>query len=108
MLLVGVAAVQRKLSLVHEKSLVIDDQSALVMSWDWSAAGLAEARDFAVHTTHRHEVDEIAACFDADWQHLHFKPHGTLRLVWGLLNARERVADFIDAARLTLVVQNAR
>ena len=41
--------------------------------------------------------DEIAACFDADWQHQHFKPHGRLRLVWGPLNARERIAGFIDA-----------
>jgi phosphatidylserine/phosphatidylglycerophosphate/cardiolipin synthase-like enzyme len=103
-----VADAWHKLSVVHEKSLVIDDASALVMSCDWSSAGLAEARDFAVHTTHRHEVDEIAACFDADWQHLHFKPHGKLRLVWGPLNARERVAEFIDAARHTLLVQNAR
>jgi phosphatidylserine/phosphatidylglycerophosphate/cardiolipin synthase-like enzyme len=105
---VDVADAPHKLSVVHEKSLVIDDASALVMSCDWAGASLAEARDFAVHTTHRHEVDEIAACFDADWQHLHFKPHGRLRLVWGPLNARERMAEFIDAARHTLVVQNAR
>ena len=105
---VEVADAPHKLSVVHEKSLVIDDASALVMSCDWAGASLAEARDFAVHTTHRHEVDEIAACFDADWQHLHFKPHGRLRLVWGPLNARERMAEFIDAARHTLVVQNAR
>jgi len=105
---VEVADAPHKLSVVHEKSLVIDDASAVVMSCDWSTAGLAEARDYAVHTTHRHEVDEIAACFDADWQHLHFKPHGRLRLVWGPLNARECVAGFIDGARHTLVVQNAR
>lgn len=105
---VEVADAPHKLSVVHEKSLVIDDTSALVMSCDWSSAGLAEARDFALHTTHRHEVDEIAACFDADWLHQHFKPHGRLRLVWGPLNARQRVAEFIDAARHTLVVQNAR
>jgi phosphatidylserine/phosphatidylglycerophosphate/cardiolipin synthase-like enzyme len=103
-----VADAPHKLSVVHEKSLVVDDAGALLMSCDWSAAGLSQARDFAVHTTNRHEVEEIAACFDADWQHQRFKPHGRLRLVWGPLNARERVADFIDAARQTLVVHNAR
>jgi phosphatidylserine/phosphatidylglycerophosphate/cardiolipin synthase-like enzyme len=105
-----VADAPHKLSVVHEKSLVIDDQHALVMSCDWTAAGLAEARDYAVLTKHRHEVDEIAACFDADWVHQGFKPHGhgRLRLAWGPLNARERLAEFIDAARHTLVVQNAR
>ena len=97
-----------KLSVVHEKSMVIDDAVAVIMTCDWSAAGLAQARDYAVHTTHRHEVEEVAACFDADWAHERYKPHGKLRLVWGPLNARERVADFIDAAKHSLVVQNAR
>ena len=105
-----VADAPHKLSLVHEKSLVVDDERALVMSGDWSTTGLAEARDYALLSTHRHEVDEIAACFDADWAHQGFKPHGhgRLRLMWGPLNARQRAADFIDAARHTLLVQNAR
>ena len=107
---VEVADAPHKLSVVHEKSLVVDDERALVMSCDWTAAGLAEARDYALLTKHRREVEEIAACFDADWAHQAFKPHGhgRLRLVWGPLNARQRIADFIDAARHTLVVQNAR
>jgi phosphatidylserine/phosphatidylglycerophosphate/cardiolipin synthase-like enzyme len=37
---VEVADASHELSVVHEKSLVIDDQSALVMSCDWSEAGL--------------------------------------------------------------------
>jgi len=107
---VEVADAPHKLSVVHEKSLVVDDERALVMSCDWTAAGLTEARDYAVLTKNRHEVEEITACFDADWAHQSFKPHGhgRLRLVWGPLNARERMAEFIDSARHTLVVQNAR
>ena len=105
-----VANAPHKLAVLHEKSLIIDDERALVMSCDWSAFGVTEARDYALLTTHRHEVDEIAACFDADWAHQDFKPHGhgRLRLVWGPLNARQRIADFMDSARRTLVVQNAR
>ena len=105
-----VANAPHKLSVLHEKSLVIDDERALVMSCDWDVFGVSQARDYLVLTTHRHEVDEIAACFDADWAHQGFKPHGhgRLRMVWGPLNARQRIADFIDAARHTLIVQNAR
>ena len=98
----------KKLSVVHEKSLVVDDQQVLIMSCDWSSDGLAGARDHAWLSTKRHEVAEVAACFDADWAHTPYKPHGKLHLVWGPINARERTADFIDAARHTLVVQNAR
>jgi phosphatidylserine/phosphatidylglycerophosphate/cardiolipin synthase-like enzyme len=103
-----VADAMHKLSFVHEKSLLVDDERALVMSCDWISGGTPEARDYAVLTTNRHEVEEIAACFDADWARERFKPHGRVRLVWGPLNARERVADFIDAAKHALVVQNAR
>ena len=79
---VEVADAPHKLSVVHEKSLVIDDERALVMSCDWTAAGLGEARDYALLSTHRHEVDEIAACFDADWAHQPFKPHGLAACGW--------------------------
>ena len=78
-----VANAPHKLAVLHEKSLVIDDERALVMSCDWSRFGVTEARDYAVLTTHRHEVDEIAACFDADWAHQDFKPHGHGRLRLG-------------------------
>ena len=40
---VEVADAPHKLSVVHEKSLVIDDQRALVMSCDWTAAGLSRS-----------------------------------------------------------------
>jgi phosphatidylserine/phosphatidylglycerophosphate/cardiolipin synthase-like enzyme len=105
-----VANAPHRLSVLHEKSFVIDDERALVMSCDWTTFGVTQARDYLVLTKNRHEVDEIAACFDADWAHQDFKPHGhgRLRLVWGPLNARQRIADFIDATRHTLVVQNAR
>jgi phosphatidylserine/phosphatidylglycerophosphate/cardiolipin synthase-like enzyme len=104
----GVADAWKKLSVVHEKSLVVDDERVLIMSCDWTTEGLSGARDLALLSTHRHEVEEVAACFDADWAHTPYKPHGKLRLVWGPLNARQRTADFIDAARHMLVVQNAR
>jgi len=103
-----VADAGKKLSVVHEKSLVVDDHTALVQSLDWSAAGFAEARDHAVATTHRHEVEEIAACFDADWQRKHFKLHAPPRLIWSPLNARARVASFIDTARHSLGLQSER
>jgi cardiolipin synthase A/B len=99
-----------RLSVLHKKSFVVGDERALVMSCDWSSFGVTQARDSLVQTTNRHEVDEITACADADWAQQDFKPHGQgrLRMVWGPLNARQCIADFIDAARYTLVVQNAR
>ncbi|RDE51283.1 MAG: phospholipase, partial [Candidatus Accumulibacter meliphilus] len=69
---------------------------------------LTVTRDYGVFTAHRHEVDEIVQCFDADWNREHFDPGEDSHLVWCNINGRNRVARFIDAARETLFLQNER
>jgi cardiolipin synthase A/B len=86
----------------------VDDELALVQSLNWETKNLTETRDYAVATGHRHEVDEVAACFEADWHRKHFKPDPHAHLIWCPLNGRDRIAEFIDRARHTLFVQNER
>jgi phosphatidylserine/phosphatidylglycerophosphate/cardiolipin synthase-like enzyme len=95
-------------AVTHEKSAVVDDALALVQSLNWETKNLTETRDYAVATGHRHEVDEVAACFDADWQRRRFRPDPRAHLIWCPLNGRDRIAEFIDRARHTLFVQNER
>jgi phosphatidylserine/phosphatidylglycerophosphate/cardiolipin synthase-like enzyme len=95
-------------AVTHEKSAVVDDELALVQSLNWETKNLTETRDYAVATGHRHEVDEVAACFEADWHRKHFKPDPRAHLIWCPLNGRDRIAEFIDRARHTLFVQNER
>ena len=96
------------LALTHEKSMVIDDATAFVKSLNWETKNLTRTRDYAVVTDHRHEVDEIVACFEADWHRQAFVPGGTVRLLWCPINGRDRIAHFVDEARHTLYVQNER
>ena len=56
----------------HEKSMVIDDTTAFVQSLNWETKNVTETRDYAIVTTHKHEVDEVAQCFDADWDRKKF------------------------------------
>src|ERR1700686_2164583 len=53
--------------LTHEKSMVVDDETAFVKSPNWATRNLTETRDYAVVTARRHEVAEIIECFEADW-----------------------------------------
>jgi cardiolipin synthase len=92
----------------HEKSMVVDGTTAIVMSLNWDPKNFAETRDYAVATTHRHEVEEIAACFDADWHRKAFDPGAAAHHIWCNLNGRNRVARFIDSAKHTLFLQNER
>ena len=92
----------------HEKSMVIDDHSAFIQSLNWHTKNFTRTRDYAVQTHHKHEVDEVIACFDADWSREEFKPGDESHLIWCTGNGRQRIARFIDEARHTLWVQNER
>ena len=52
----------------HEKSMVVDDKTAFVHSLNWETKNLTETRDYAIITSHAHEVGEIIECFDSDWE----------------------------------------
>jgi phosphatidylserine/phosphatidylglycerophosphate/cardiolipin synthase-like enzyme len=92
----------------HEKSMVIDETLAVVHSANWEPKNLTETRDYAVFTSHPHEVSEIYACFDADWHRKTFNPGESAHLIWCNLNGRNRVARFIDQAQESLLLENER
>ncbi len=94
--------------LTHEKSMVVDDETAFVKSLNWETRNLTETRDYAISTTHRHEVAEVIECFEADWHRKRFEPGANAHLIWCSANGRERIARFIDGAKHSLYVQNER
>ena|SRR5579871_6630575 len=94
--------------ITHEKSMIIDDELAFINSMNWDTKNLTQTRDYAIITSHKNEVAEIAACFDADWNHEKFESGESAELIWCPGNGRQRIAHFIDQAKHTLVVQNER
>ena len=94
--------------LTHQKSMVIDNEIGFVESLNWEVKDLTETRDYAIVTTHGHEVAEMVACFNADWEHKEFTPHPDSLLIWCPNNGRQRIARFIDETRHSLWAQNER
>jgi cardiolipin synthase A/B len=92
----------------HEKSMVVDDKSAFIHSLNWTTANLTETRDYAVVTSHAHEVSEVSECFDADWKREAFDPGENSHLIWCIGNGRQKIGQFIDNAKHSLWVQNER
>ena len=105
---IEVADSNPEFGLTHEKSMVVDDDTAFVKSLNWVTENLNETRDYAVITNHPKEVEEIANCFEADWHRKEFKPPADSHLIWCKGDGRARVAHFIDQAKHTLFVQNER
>jgi cardiolipin synthase A/B len=94
--------------LTHEKSMVIDDRLAFVESLNWQTENLTSTRDYAIVTTHKHEVDEVIECFEADWHRTPFTPGDHSHLIWCIGNGRQRIGQLIDSAKHTLWLQNER
>jgi phosphatidylserine/phosphatidylglycerophosphate/cardiolipin synthase-like enzyme len=92
----------------HEKSMVVDDATAYVQSLNWEERNLTETRDYAVVTSHKHEVDEVMQGFDADWNRTDFKSGDHSHLIWCIGNGRQRMCEFIDKAKHSLWLQNER
>ncbi len=94
--------------LTHEKSMVVDENSAWVKSLNWETKNLTETRDYAVVTSHPHEVEEIVQCFEADWTRQTFEPGDKSHMIWCVGNGRQRISEFVDQAKHSLWVQNER
>jgi phosphatidylserine/phosphatidylglycerophosphate/cardiolipin synthase-like enzyme len=92
----------------HEKSMVVDDSAAFIQSLNWETKNITQTRDFAVVTKHKHEVDEVIECFEADWSRREFTPREHSHLIWCVGNGRQRIAQFIDDAKHSLWLQNER
>jgi phosphatidylserine/phosphatidylglycerophosphate/cardiolipin synthase-like enzyme len=92
----------------HEKSMVIDDSTAFIQSLNWETKNLTTTRDYAVVTTEKYEVDEVAQCFDADWNRKDFDTGEHSHLIWCIGNGRQRLGKLIDQSKHTLWLQNER
>jgi cardiolipin synthase A/B len=92
----------------HEKSMVVDDETAYVKSLNWQTKNLTETRDYAIVTRDKDEVAEIIECFEADWARSQFSPGDHSRLIWCVGNGRQRLGQLIDDAKHSLWLQNER
>jgi phosphatidylserine/phosphatidylglycerophosphate/cardiolipin synthase-like enzyme len=94
--------------LTHEKSMVVDETAAFVKSLNWTMKNLTESRDYAIVTPRKRDIAEIVDCFEADWHRERFVPAAPSHLIWCPGLGRDRICEFIDAAKHRLFVQNER
>jgi phosphatidylserine/phosphatidylglycerophosphate/cardiolipin synthase-like enzyme len=91
----------------HEKSLIADGRRVLIHTFNLGHKYFTETRDVGVITQVPEVVAEVQACFNADWERLPFTPH-VPELLWGPINGRLKMAQFIDSARHRLDVCHPR
>lgn len=89
----------------HEKSVVIDNAVATVMSLNLTARYYSDTRDFAVLDRQPQDVQAIEATFDADFKHHKASTINGADLVWSP-GAEPTLLSLINSATSTLLVEN--
>lgn len=88
----------------HQKTLIIDDRVALIMTLNLTHSALTRNREYGVIDTHPARVAEIINVFEADWARRPTKV-AQRDLVWSPDNSRDRLLEFLRSATATLDIQ---
>jgi cardiolipin synthase A/B len=89
--------------LTHEKAIVGDGSSALIMTMNLVAQTFDDTRDVAVLDTDTADVAEIETVFQADWDRVPAAT-GEPVLVWSPDNSRARLLSLLNSATVSLDV----
>lgn len=95
-------------AVTHEKSMVVDERTALIATFNFADKYFSLTRDYGVVVTDAAIVAEILAGFEADWRHGHLQVPDASPLVWSNRNARETMAAFIDGTHRRLQIQHPK
>ncbi|HTR18685.1 MAG TPA: phospholipase D-like domain-containing protein [Candidatus Paceibacterota bacterium] len=92
-------------ALTHQKTLVVDDNEALIMTFNLTPKYYKSDRDFGVVDTDLNDVAAIKEAFDSDWDGNAISAHSGDDLVWSP-HSREQLLALINDARTSLQIYN--
>jgi phosphatidylserine/phosphatidylglycerophosphate/cardiolipin synthase-like enzyme len=88
----------------HEKSLVVDDSTAVIMTANLTSEYYSTSRDFGIIDTDTNDVAAIAAVFNADYAHTAVTPGDGDDLVWSPTNSQTQLLALINGATTSLQI----
>jgi len=89
----------------HEKSLVIDGQTAYIMTMNLSNTAMTANREYIAVDQDPTDVQEVAQVFDSDWSETPYTPHDP-NLVVSPTDSRSHLLALIDQAQKTLTLES--
>ncbi|SRR5579883_581740 len=87
-----------RFKLIHQKTLIIDDKEAIVMTFNFTHSAFQHDRNFGLIIDNPKQVKEIANTFSADWNHQVIHHSGT-DLIWSPDNSREQLSNLLSHAK---------
>ena len=105
---VAVAWTSESFPVTHEKSIVVDDNAALIATFNLSDKCFSECRDYGVITYAAPAVQQVIDGFEHDWNRSFFDPDLSIGLVWSSFHSRGQMAKVIDTAKKRLWIQHPK
>lgn len=92
---------------IHQKTLIIDGKTAIVMTFNFTKSAFKNERNFALILDNPKEVKEIESSFDSDWNQKPSNNHFS-SLIWSPENSRVQLLALIKQAKqsITIYAQN--
>jgi phosphatidylserine/phosphatidylglycerophosphate/cardiolipin synthase-like enzyme len=91
-------------ALTHEKALIADGETVLIMTLNLVYSAFHGNREYGIITHDPAEVAEARAGFSADWERRAFTPQVS-SLLWSDVNTRRKLLDLVDGARSSLLLE---
>lgn len=117
---IPVRATPKYFALTHQKSLVVDKNKALIMTFNFTPKYYATGRDFGILDTDLNDVTSIENVFESDWTNQKVLTNDADDLVWSpgsesdmllIINSAQKELDIYNEemadARITQSLENA-
>lgn len=88
----------------HEKAMLIDGKTALIMTTNFTGAAFTGNREYVVIDHTPADVAALAGIFDADWNARPYQPTDP-SLVLSPVNSRQQIRDLIDSATRSIAIE---
>jgi len=93
-------------AVTHEKSIVVDDSRALVMTYNLTSQYYSTSRDFGVFDNDPSDVAAIETTFNADFVDGTITPPDGDDLIWSPTNSDSSLLALINNSQTSLLVEN--
>jgi phosphatidylserine/phosphatidylglycerophosphate/cardiolipin synthase-like enzyme len=92
-------------ALTHQKTIVIDGNDALIMTFNFTPQYYASDRDFGINDEDQNDVSAIEKTFDADWQNNKISTLNGDDLIWSP-NSKTSLLSLINNAKSSVEIYN--
>jgi cardiolipin synthase len=92
----------------HGKMMIVDQRTLYLLSFNYLHIDIEHSRGFGIVTRNARAVQDALRLFEADTNRQEYKPNGTSSLVVSPVNAREKLAAFMDKAQKQLLIYDPK